>query len=408
MADSSGPMAHPGGPLAGIRVLDAAGMIAGPSAAALMADYGADVIKLEPPQGDLLRGMIGIEDGPDPWWQLDNRGKRGVSVDLASEDGVAAVQAIAATCDVVITNFTAERQERYRLRPEDLRADHPELIHATITGYGRTGPDNHRLAFDHTAFFARGGVLDIMGEPGSPPGGRAGQGDHTTALGLLAAILLALRERDLTGHGQAIEVALMQMAIWTLSSDISVGLATGEMPVPRMRIETPSPLVTRFRCGDDRWIQLCMPGDKHWPGFCSALAQLQWMHDPRFSSSEARAAHAPELITMCDEVFATADRATWAERCDAAGLTWGPIQSLPDVVADPQAAALCAFADVDGLDRPFRTVNAPMHLPGSESGVRGRGPEHGEHTAQVLAEAGLSAAQITDLLARGIVLGHTV
>ena len=401
-------MPHPGGPLTGVRVLDAAGMIAGPSAAALMADFGADVIKLEPPQGDLLRGMIGVEDGPDPWWQLDNRGKRGVAIDLSRPEGIDAAHAIAATCDVFLTNLTAERQERYRLRSEDLRADHPELIHATITGYGRSGPDKDRLAFDHTAFFSRGGVLDIMGEPGAPPGGRAGQGDHTTALGLLAAILLALRERDLTGEGQDIEVALMQMAIWTLGSDISVGMATGEMPAPRMRIETPSPLVTRFQCADGKWIQLCMPGDRHWPAFCEAIDRNEWMEDPRFATLEARAENAPELIIGCDEVFAGADRDTWAQRCDAAGLTWGPIQSLSEVVADPQAAVLGAFGDVDGLDRPFRTVNAPLHLSGSQHGVRGRAPNHGEHGAEVLAEAGLSTEQIERLIDSGVILTGVV
>ncbi|MDG2111649.1 MAG: CoA transferase, partial [Actinomycetota bacterium] len=367
---------------------------------------GADVIKLEPPQGDLLRGMIGVEEGPDPWWQLDNRGKRGVAIDLTTEDGIAAARSIVATCDVFLTNLTSERQERYRLGPDVLRRDHPELIHATITGYGSSGPDKDRLAFDHTAFFSRGGVLDIMGEPGSPPAGRAGQGDHTTALALLSAILLALRERDLTGEGQAIEVALMQIAMWTLGSDISVGLATGELPAPRMRIETPSPLVTRFRCADDRWMTFCMPGERHWPAFCDTLGKPEWVDDPRFATAEARAENAPELITLCDEVIETADRATWARRCDDAGLTWGSIQSLPDVVADPQAEAFGAFGDVDGLDRPFRTLNAPIHLRGSEARIRGRGPDHGEHTAEVLAEAGLTEAQIDELLERGVVLRH--
>ncbi len=397
-------MSHPGGPLAGIRVLDAAGMIAGPSTAALMADFGADVIKLEPPQGDLLRGMIGVEDGPDPWWQLDNRGKRGVAIDLTTDEGIEAAHAIAATCDVFLTNLTAERQARYRLRPEDLRAEHPELIHATITGYGSSGPDQDRLAFDHTAFFARGGVLDIMGEPGAPPTGRAGQGDHTTSLALLSTILLALRERDLTGEGQVVEVALMQIALWTLASDISVGLATGEMPGPRLRIEMPGPLVTRYRCADDRWINFCMPGGDYWPKFCNTLGHPEWATDERFATPELRIENAPELITMCDEIFATADRDTWAQRCDAAGLIWGAIHDLTEVVDDPQAAELGAFSDVDGLDRPFRTVSAPLHLTGSEHGVRGRAPDHGEHTAAVLAEAGLSEDQIADLLARGVVI----
>jgi crotonobetainyl-CoA:carnitine CoA-transferase CaiB-like acyl-CoA transferase len=177
----------------------------------------------------------------------------------------------------------------------------------------------------------------------------------------------------------------MQVGMWTLSSDLSVGLATGEFPAPRMRIETPSPMVTRFRCADDRWLSFCMPGDRHWVTFCGALGHPDWVDDPRFADAEARAENAPELILAVDEVMAEADRDTWAERLDAAGLTWEPIQSLPDVAADPQAEPMGAYADVEGLDRPIRTLNAPLHLHGSESRVRGRAPAHGEHSRQILA-----------------------
>lgn len=395
-------MSHPGGPLTGIRVFDAAGMIAAPSAAALMADFGADVIKLEPPQGDLLRRMAGVLDGPDPWWQLDNRGKRGVMLDLRDPAAIDAAHAIAATCDVVITNLTPDRQARYRLSADDLRADHPELIHVAVTGFGSDGPDHDRLAFDMTAFFSRAGVLDVMGEPGSPPGGRAGQGDHTTALAVLSAVLLALRERDLTGNGQAIEVALYQVGMWTLGSDLSIGLDTGEPPRSRFRFEMPSPMVTRFRCADDRWINFCMPGPGKWPDFCAALGHPEWATDPRFADPEGRAEHAAELIPLCDEVFANRDRAHWIEICDAHGLTFEPLQNLEEVIADPQAAALHAFGDVPDLDRPYRTVNAPMHLSDSEHAVRGRAPRHGEHTADVLAEVGLTPEQIDDLVTRRV------
>ena len=404
MSSNRSATPHPGGPLQGIRVLDAAGMIAGPSAAAMMADLGADVIKLEPPQGDLLRGMVAVPEGPDPWWQLDNRGKRGVVVDLGTDEGVETVHSIAATADVFITNFTVERQQRYRLTANDLRRDHPALIYASLTGYGSFGEDAPRLAFDHTAFFARGGVQLIMGEPGmTPPAGRAGQGDHTTCLSLLSAILLAIRERDLTGEGQAVEVALMQVAMWTLGADISVALATGEVPEPRMRIEWPSPMVCRFQCADEQWLAFAMPGDKHWPAFCDVLDKPEWVSDERFSTSESRLEHAPELINACDDVFATADRSAWAQRCDAAGLTWAPIQSLSQVINDPQAEAMGAFGDVDGLDRPFRTLNVPFRLETSQAHIRGRAPEHGEHTAEILAEAGLSEDDIEDLTRRSVV-----
>ena len=398
-------MANPGGPLAGVRVLDAAGMIAAPSACAMMADLGADVIKLEPPHGDLLRGLVTVPDGPDPWWELDNRGKRGIVVDLTTEDGIQVAHKIAASCDVFVTNLTTERQSKFKLRASDLRQDHPQLIHLTLTGYGNSGPDRDRLAFDHTAFFSRGGVIDMMGEPGqTPPAGRPGQGDHTTSLAILSSILLALRERDLTGEGQDISVALVHTAIWTMSSDLSVGLATGEVPGPIMRIETPSPLVGRFRCSDDRWIMLTMPADRYWDRFCGAMGRLDWLEDPRFVDPETRAQHGPELMILCDDIFGSADSGVWAERLDAAGMVWGLIQNLEEVIDDPQSQALRAFEHVPDAKFPFRTVSPPFGLDGSEMSVKGPAPEHGQHTAEILLEAGFTPDEVTRLYEQGVVI----
>ncbi|MFL3021500.1 MAG: CaiB/BaiF CoA transferase family protein [Candidatus Poriferisodalaceae bacterium] len=398
-------MANPGGPLAGVRVLDAAGMIAAPSACAMMADLGADVIKLEPPHGDLLRGLVTVPDGPDPWWELDNRGKRGIVVDLTTEDGIQVAHKIAASCDVFVTNLTTERQSKFKLRASDLRQDHPQLIHLTLTGYGNSGPDRDRLAFDHTAFFSRGGVIDMMGEPGqTPPAGRPGQGDHTTSLAILSSILLALRERDLTGEGQDISVALVHTAIWTMSSDLSVGLATGEVPGPIMRIETPSPLVGRFRCSDDRWIMLTMPADRYWDRFCGAMGRLDWLEDPRFVDPETRAQHGPELMILCDDIFGSADSGVWAERLDAAGMVWGLIQNLEEVIDDPQSQALRAFEHVPDAKFPFRTVSPPFGLDGSEMSVKGPAPEHGQHTAEILLEAGFTPDEVTRLYEQGVVV----
>jgi len=397
-------MATPGGPLAGVRVLDAAGMIAAPSACAMMADLGADVIKLEPPQGDLLRGLVTVPGGPDPWWELDNRGKRGIVVDLRTQEGRQATHRIAASCDVVVTNLTIERQSKFQLTDADLRADHPELIHVTLTGYGNSGPDQDRLGFDYTAFFSRGGVVNTMGEPGhTPPAGRPGQGDHTTSLAILSSILLALRERDLTGEGQAVSVALMHAAIWTMSSDLSVGLATGEAPAPIMRIETPSPLVGRFRCADDRWIMLTMPAEGYWEPFCAVLNRDEWLHDPRFADPETRLEHGPELMVLCDEIFASADSDVWAERLDSAGMVWGLIQNLDEVISDPQSEALGAFREVPNAEYPIRTVTPPFDLQASEVSIKGPAPRHGEHSEEILLEVGFTAREIDDLYEKGII-----
>ena len=397
-------MANPGGPLAGIKVLDVAGMIAAPSACAMMADLGADVIKVEPPQGDLLRGLVTVPEGPDPWWELDNRGKRGIAIDLKTQTGRQLLEQLAATADVLVTNLTNKRQKRFGVTAQHLREIYPRLIHVTLTGYGNEGSDKDRLAFDHTAFFSRGGVLNTMGEPGhTPPGGRPGQGDHTTALAILSSILIALRERDLTGAGQDISIALLHAAIWTMGSDLSVGLVTGEVPQPIMRLETPSPLVGRFRCADERWIMLTMPAENYWKAYCRALGKSEWLSDSRFADPVERANWGPELMIMCDEVFATAASHIWAEKLDAEGMVWSLIQSLDEVIDDPQVAALGAFVEVPDSMSSHRTISPPFDLRGSDVSVKGPAPVHGQHTREILSEVGLEPQEIQDLFADKIV-----
>ncbi|MFN0089451.1 MAG: CaiB/BaiF CoA transferase family protein [Acidimicrobiales bacterium] len=393
-------------PLAGLRVLDVANMIAAPSAAALMADLGADVVKVEPLTGDILRGAVQGELTHDPYFNLDNRGKRGVAVDLARPEGVAVVHRLAAAADVFVTNLTVERQRRFSVTAAEIRAVNPRVVHASLSGYGPTGPAAGKLAYDMTAFFARGGIQHLVAEPGGPPAAfRPGQGDHTSALALLSSILAALRLRDLTGEGQTVDVALYQVAAWTMASDLSVALVADAEPARFARRSWPSPLTCRFRCADGRWVALCMPGPKDFfPAFAECMGRPEWLGDPRFADAEGRRAHAEELIAACDEVFAAADRPTWAERLDRAGLTWAPVQNLDEVRADPQAEELGVFSLVtDDPAGPFLTVSAPFHLRGADVGVRGRAPRLGEHSRAVLREAGFAAGEIDELIAGGVV-----
>jgi crotonobetainyl-CoA:carnitine CoA-transferase CaiB-like acyl-CoA transferase len=405
-----------GAPLTGVRVLEVANMIAGPSAGALLADLGAEVVKVEPPTGDILRGAHRPLEGPaaeaagaapDPWWQLDNRGKRSIAVDLAHADGVDVVHRLVVPADVFLTNLTDERRRRYGLTAGDVHARNPAAVYALVTGYGSVGPWAGRPAYDMTAFFARGGPSSVVGDPGGPsPAFRPGQGDHTTALALLAAVLAALRERDRTGAGQVVDVSLYGVAAWTIASDLSVTLLDGAQPPRPRRERWPSPLTCRFRCADSRWIALCMPGPRDfWPAFCAAVERPDWMEDPRFATPATRAEHAEILIAACDEVLASADRATWARRFDDAGLVWAPVHELPEVVADPQAEALGLWAGVEdpATGAAFRTVAAPFAVPTADVAVRGPAPRLGEHTRVVLEEAGLDPAAVDDLLRRGVV-----
>ncbi|MDH4146060.1 MAG: CoA transferase [Acidimicrobiia bacterium] len=393
-------------PLAGVRVLEVANMIAAPSAAALLADLGAEVVKVEPLSGDILRGSVLGDVEPDPWFNLDNRGKRGIAVDLDQPEGVAVVHGLAAAADVFITNLTVERQQRFRVTAAEIREVAPRAVHASLSGYGTRGPLADKLAYDMTAFFARGGIQHLVAEPGGPPAAfRPGQGDHTSALALLASILAALRLRDQTGEGQVVEVALYQVATWTMGSDLSAAIVSGaELPRWR-RADWPNPMTCRFRCRDGRWLALCMPGPKDFfPAFCEALGHPEWQDDERFATADARIANAPAFIAEIDEVFAAQDRPLWAQRLDAARLTWAPVQDLDDIRADPQAEELGIFALVeDHPAGPFHTLAAPFHIRDADVGVRGRAPNLGEHTTAVLLDAGWSEQQIDDLVARGIV-----
>ncbi|MFN0027578.1 MAG: CaiB/BaiF CoA transferase family protein [Acidimicrobiales bacterium] len=388
-------------PLSGVRVIEVANMIAGPSAGALMADLGADVIKVEPPTGDILRGAhrvfgpgAGPGPHPDPYFTVDNRGKRSVVADLSHPDGVALVHQLVGGAEIFLTNLTDERRARYRMMPADLEPHNPTLVYASVGGYGSEGPDAGKPGYDWTSFFARGGVSALIGEPGAPPPGfRPGQGDHTTALALLAAVLAALRQRDATGTAQEVEVALFQVAAWTLASDLSVSLVDGTQPPKPARSQWPNPLTCRYRCADDRWVALCMPGPRdYWDNVCVALDRLDWIADDRYREVGARLEHAPEVIEAIDAVLATGARHDWARRFDEAGVIWAPVQTLPELIEDPQAQAMGLFQPIDdpvnGLH--FRTVAAPFHLRGVDLSVRGPAPDLGQHTEEVAAEAARS------------------
>jgi crotonobetainyl-CoA:carnitine CoA-transferase CaiB-like acyl-CoA transferase len=235
-------------PLQGIRVLEVANWLAAPSAAALMADLGADVIKVEPPGGDVFRGFVLRSLGYDfdfatnYAFELDNRGKRSITVALDQPGGPELVRRLAGEVDVFITNLVQARREKYGLSYEQVAALNERLIYVSFSGYGTRGPDASRPGFDYAAFWARGGIMGLMGEPPSPPPlCRGGQGDHATALNLLAAVFAALRLRDMTGEGQHVETTLQASGMWTLGSDISAALVARQQPARHVRTAPGNP-----------------------------------------------------------------------------------------------------------------------------------------------------------------------
>jgi crotonobetainyl-CoA:carnitine CoA-transferase CaiB-like acyl-CoA transferase len=396
-------------PLEGIKVVEIANWLAAPAATAMMRDLGADVVKVEPPEGDVLRGIVeAIYPGKyaiNPVFEVDNRGKRSVTVALDHAEGPGVVHALVREADVVLTNLTGPRMARYQLGAAEVHALNPRAVHVSLTGYGSRGPDASRPGFDYAAFWARSGIMGLIGEPESAPMMcRSAQGDHTTSLNLLASTLAALRLRDLTGEGQSVEVTLQGTGIWTIAMDVSAALAVPEQPPRHDRARPVNPIWNTYAMADGRWVLLVMPApDAYWPSFCEMVGRPEWVSDPRYDTLQHRAAHAEDLTAQIAAMFVAEGAAYWGPRLDEYGLIWAPVADLPEVVADPQLEAMEAFVSVDyGAAGTQRTLNTPFTIWGADVRVRGRAPELGEHSAEVLAEAGLSEVEVAELAAKGV------
>jgi crotonobetainyl-CoA:carnitine CoA-transferase CaiB-like acyl-CoA transferase len=397
-------------PLTDVRVVEVTSWMAAPSAGAVLADLGAEVVKVEPPRGDPVRGLIRPPKVPegmpkiDYSFQVDNRGKRSVAIAIDQPEGAGLVRRLVANAHIFLCNLLPNRQHRYGLDPDTLLGVNSRLVHATLTGYGTTGPDATRPGYDVTAFFGRGAVTDSLTEPGGiAPQPRPAQGDHTAGLALVSAVLAGLRLAEQTGKGQVVEVSLLGTAAWTMSTDLSAPLVDGREPSKRDRHHLISPLANRFRCGDDRWIVLNMPELHWWPRFCETVGRPEWTDDPRFESAKARFDNMPELIDAIDDVLATKPLAEWGRIFDRAGLIWGPASTLVELTKDAQAHAVGLFPEIRLGATTFRTVAVPLSIRGTDIGPRGPAPDTGQHTAEVLAAAGLSAGEVSALAAAGIV-----
>lgn len=399
------------GALSDITVLELANWVAGPSAGAIMADMGANVIKVEPLAGDSMRNTLRQPVRPegaaktDYPFHLDNRGKRSLAVDLGSEEGSALVRELALDADVIITNLLPGRLERFGLGYEQLRAANPALVYALVTGYGSTGDDANRIAFDLTAFFGRGGIMSLMGEPGGPPPVfRPGQGDHPTGLALLSGVLAALRVRDKTGQGQMVETALVRTAAWTVACDVAVALVDGEQPNKRARNQAFSPMNTTFETKDGRWIILSTFNQGLWDRFCHAVERPDLIDDPRFATPVDRFRNNEELIGILDQVFATKTADEWKEPMDSTGIIWAKIAEMPDLINDPATLEMQMYPVVHHPEAgTFRTLAAPFTLSSNPLVVQGVGPEVGEHTDQVLNEFGVPADRVASLRNAGVI-----
>ena len=378
------------GPLVGYRIVELGVWVAGPASAGLMADWGAEVIKVEPPTGDPQRSIFGAlgvanQQGVPPF-EIDNRGKQSVVIDLQTEAGLAQMFELLATADVFITNVRPAALERLGLDHAAVIERFPRLVYGSLTGYGLQGPDRDRAGYDIGAFWARSGMAHTLVPPGElPPAIRSGMGDHVTGITLAAGVLAKLLERERTGQGGLVATSLLRAGIYTIGWDVGIQLRFGKRESTRSRERTRAPLMNCYQAGDGRsfWL-LTLEGDRHWPNLIAALDVEAISSDTRFMTAKDRLANSIDLIALLDTIFAERTYDEIIASFDTHDVWWAPINSIVDVINDPQAQAAGAFVAMDSHEgeAPYVGVNSPIDF-GEPETRRGRVPKLGEHTAAV-------------------------
>ena len=397
--------------LKGLKVVEVATYVAAPGAGGMLADWGAEVIKIEGPGGDPIRGFfasIGAETPDNPVFELDNRGKRGLALDLSKPEGLALLDQLVAKADVFLTNLRPGALGRAKLDPERLRSLNPRLVYASVTGFGLTGPDADKPGLDVAAFWSRAGVAALTTPKGSEPFLlRTAVGDHTCSLATVSAILAALLERERTGEGRLVETSLLKSGVYSVGSDMAIALRYGKVASNRLRPDSVNPLNNFFLTSDGRW--LCLrprQGGDDWPRIARAAGRADLIEDPRFSSTKHRRKNGPELVGELDRGFAALTLEAARAALDRADVIWSLVQTPQEVIADPQAEAAGCFVRMEGADgAEILSPAAPVRFHGYEEGVRPAAPTYGQHSKAIARELGLGEAEIQALVDRRILNG---
>lgn len=390
----------------GLKVIDCASWIAGPAAATILSDFGADVIKLEPPgAGDPWRALSANPGGnTDYYWHLTSRNKRSLVVDLKHADGRAVLYRLVAQADVFVTNFPMPVRQRLLLAPEHLLQLNPRLIYASFTAYGEAGEEAHKAGYDSTVYWARTGLMDaVRADPETTPSrSTPGMGDHPSATGLYAAIVTALYRREKTGRGGLVSSSLLANGVWANGCFLQTRLFGEPVPHRPPRKHAPNPLANHYRTRDHRWFIMALFNEqRQLRPFLTAIGHAEWADDPRFATAGNRRQHAPEIVALLDSVFAERDLADWRAILDDAGITFGIVGTVDEAAHDAQMRAIGAL--VPFAESGTLTVSSPFQLDGEAKVTPRLAPKLGEHSDAVLREAGYSADEIDRLRERGVV-----
>ncbi|MHB8464466.1 MAG: CaiB/BaiF CoA transferase family protein [Acidimicrobiales bacterium] len=395
--------------LRGIRVVEVSSWLFVPSAGAVLADWGAEVVKIEHPlTGDPLRGLVN-SDAPataiNPTTELPNRGKRSVGLDISTPEGVDVLYRLVDSADVFLTNFLPAIRQKLGIDVEQIRTRNPNVVYALGTGQGSLGPEAERGGFDLASAWARSGAaFQMTPQGGEPPNQPGSFGDLSGGLTLAGAVAAALYRRDRDGHGSVVEVSLYSTAMWWMAQAIAAA-AVGETKEFRTRRNPFNPLVNYFPTSDGRWVCLVyLQSDRWWPDLCHHLERPDLVDDPRFSSMAAREANVEALTAVLDEIFSSRSLTQWREILATTEGVWAPVLSPAEVAEDPQALANGYLPDVDrGDGRVYRGVASPVRFDQVDVGVLRAAPEHGQDTEAVLQELGFDWDEIVAFKTRGIV-----
>lgn len=392
-------------PLDGIRVLDLTVWQQGPYASAMLADMGADVIKIEAPDSPDpgRRFLFSRNLGLSAYWETHNRSKRSLALDLKHPKGREVFLRLAETADVFLNNLRKGAVERLGLSYEEVRKVNPRIVYAHACAWGREGPDSELGSFDILAQ-ARGGIMSVNGEPQGPPlPVSVPIADQTGAMVAAYGIMLALFHRERTGEGQEVEVSLLGTQMALQSFNITASLLSGRLPERQPRGGF-VPLWTTYRGSDGKFFSLAMLEERWWPEICRAIGQPELEKDPRFDSNRKRWQNADQLIPHLDQIFAQRPAREWVRRFQEHGLMIAPVQDYEDLCQDPQVAANAYVQEVDRPgDKPIPMVGVPVKLSKTPGRIRSMAPRLAEHTHEVLREHGLSDDEISRLEAEGVV-----
>lgn len=392
-----------------ILVLDCASFVAGPAAATIMSDFGARVIKIEPPgAGDSYRQLIKLPGVPvaehDYFWLLDNRNKESLALDLKQPSARAVLETLVGRADVFITNFPAPIRERLRLRAEDILPLNDRLIYASLTPYGEEGPEKDRTGYDSTAWWARSGLMNAVRPTADSEPARSipAMGDHPTAVALFGAIMTALYRRQKTGKGGVVSTSLLANGLWSIGCYLQAALCDATFEGRSQRYQR-SALLELFECRDQRWFMLSMVNQaREWPLLATCVGKPEWITDARFATPEARTLHAEELTRGLEELFRQHDWEEWRTRFMQSGVTYGPIAEVTDHIDCPQVAANGLLPEIAGM-AGLRTVDSPIQLKDEIKTTPRQAPHVGQHSLAILAELGLSQSDVDSMRASGAI-----